>query len=141
MSTSTTFNQTQRNAFENAIREKLREAQRTLDQKMTEARAKALQSLIEAKDGQGLILEIKSCRDNLETSEQELEAKGFEVRNDGDVRLSYKADDAVEKEYESMVAQLVRVEQSKVDAFKEALTNSWQIGNVEQAKAMVAALA
>src|SRR5216684_346544 len=135
MSTSTTFNQTQRNAFENAIREKLREAQRTLDQKTTEARAKALQSLIEAKDGQGLILEIKSCRDNLETSEQELEAKGFEVRNDGDVRLSYKAADAVEKEYESMVAQLVRVEQSKVDAFKEALTNSWQIGNVEQAKA------
>lgn len=139
MSTSATFNQTQRTAFENTLREKLREAQRTLDQKTTEARATTLQKLLEDREATALIDQIKACRDEIETSEKDLNEKGFILGYRDEVRIADDSD--LEHQYETMVNQLVRVEQSKVNALKDALTSSWQIGNVEQAKAMVAALA
>jgi len=139
MPTPTTLNQAQRTAFENTLREKLREANRALDAKQNEARATVLQKLLEEHEAAAFVNQIKACRDEIETSEKELKDKGFVLRYDDEVHIA--DDSALEESYESAVAAILKVEQSKVDALKEALTNSWQVGNLDQAKAMVAVLA
>src|SRR6266849_664783 len=139
MPTPTALNQAQRTAFENTLREKLREVQRTLAKKETEARTTILQKLLKDRDADTFVNQIKACRDEIETTEKELNEKGFILGYRDEVRIADDSD--LERQYEVMVGQLTKVEQSKVDALKEALTNSWQVGNLDQAKAMVAALA
>src|ERR1700730_15831162 len=88
MSTSTTFNQTQRTAFENTLREQLREAQRTLGVKTEEARTTVLQKLLQGHEAVPLVNQIKACREEIETSEDELKDKGFELGHRDEVRIA-----------------------------------------------------
>jgi hypothetical protein len=139
MSTSQ-FNQTQRTAFENTLREKLREAQRALDVSKTEAEENALVRALEERGASELVETIRSHRANLESAEKELNSKGFELRHDGAVRISYDAPSDLDDAYEAFIAEATIDEKSKVEAISEALQNSWQIASVEEAKELVASL-
>src|SRR5689334_21558462 len=107
MSTPNTLNQTQRKAFEDTLRENRREARNTLGTKRNEARATALQQLIEKHEAQPIVDQINACKAEIETSENELKEKGFELRYDGEIRISSDAT-ALDEEFEAAVDHAVR---------------------------------
>ena len=140
MSTTSTLNQGQRQAFEKTLYESLRRAEREHEQKDTEARAIALQKLIEEKGAAALAKQANEYALKLEETNSALEALGFRIRN-SQLDLDYDAPQELKDAFQKTVDELTAPERAKVEAITAAITKAWTVATLEEAKKVVTAFA
>lgn len=134
------LNQKQREEFKDTLRGVYRKATQVLSEKSAEAHQTALQKLLEHQKAAELATTYKTLYAKLEETETLLELKGFEVRRDV-VSLAYDAPDDVKTMYEAFVNEQVGSERKKVEELSEAVSNSWSIASLSEAKQLLASFA
>lgn len=131
------LNQKQREEFKEALRDIYRKASRVLSEKTTEAQQFAFQKVLAQQKAVDLAKTYKRLKVKLDETEKLLELKGFEVWHD-DVRLDSRAPDSVTAMFEAFVAEQIGAEKKKVEELSEAVSNSWSIATLSEAKALLA---
>jgi hypothetical protein len=140
MANTSQLNQAQRQAFEKTLYESLRKAEREHERKDEEARAIALQKLIEEKDAVELAKQFNEYELKRDEARSALEALGFIVRGSG-IELDYDAPQELKEALRKTVDELTSAERAKVEAITAAIQKAWTVSTLDEAKDVVAAFA
>jgi hypothetical protein len=140
MPNTSTLNQGQRQAFEKTLYESLRKAEREHEKKDDEARAIALQKIIEQTGGAELAKQANEYTLKLEETKLALEALGFRIRN-SQLELDYDAPQELKDAFQKTVDELTAPERAKVEAITAAINKAWTVATLDEAKKVVTAFA
>jgi uncharacterized membrane protein len=135
------LNQKQREEFKEALRTIYRKASEVLSEKSTEAHEIALQKVLAHQKAVDLAASYKDLKAKLEKTEKLLEQKGFEIGYGDVVRLDSHAPDSLKAMYEAFVSEQVGPERQRVDELNKAVSNSWSIATLAEAKELLASFA
>jgi len=140
MGNTSHLNQSQRQAFEKALYESLYKAESEHERKDAEARAIALQKIIEETGAVELARQANECELKLDETRSALEARGFRLRN-SELTLDSSAPEDLKESFRETVNELTASERAKVEAVTEAIVKAWTVSTPDEAKQIVAAFA
>ena len=141
MANTSQLSQSQRQAFEKTLYESLRNAEREHGKKDDEARAIALQKLIEEKGAAVLAKQLNEYQLKVDDTRSALEALGFSVTRSGELELDYDAPEELKDVFRKTVDELSAPQRAKVEAVTAAIQKAWTISTLDEAKQVVAAFA